>query len=122
MGKHVGSCHCGSVRFEIDAPTDKLIDCNCSICRKKGIVHLPVEEGGFAITSGQDSLAMYAFGTGDASHWFCRHCGIHPFGRPRNNPDRYTVNARCLDDFEAILGAATIVQFDGQNHPKDAEE
>ena len=114
-----GSCHCQRVTFEIDAVIDGLIDCNCSVCRKKGILHIPVNDKYFRLLSGESELGLYRFGSGDASHWFCRHCGIHPFGRPRNDPSRYTVNARCLDDFEQIVESVPRRSFDGRNHPKD---
>ena len=119
MSTYHGSCHCGAVQFEIDTDVSTLIDCDCSICTKKGIVHIAVEDGDLQILSGNENLALYQFGSNDASHWFCRHCGIHTFGRPRNHPERYTVNARCLDDFNALRQKARLRHFDGQNHPKD---
>ena len=33
---HGGGCHCGAVRFEVDAVVDEVISCNCSICQKRG--------------------------------------------------------------------------------------
>ena len=119
MAKYTGSCHCGAVRFQIDAEIDRVIDCNCSICIKKGIVHVPVEDNQFELTMGKDALSLYQFKSGEAKHWFCKHCGIHPFGRPRANPTRYTINARCLDDYETIAESASVVTFNGQQHPKD---
>jgi hypothetical protein len=43
------------------------------------------------------ALTVYTFGTGVAQHTFCSHCGMHAFYVPRSQPDRITVNARCLD-------------------------
>ena len=79
-----GSCHCGAVRFTVEAslPLD-VIECNCSICTKKGILHLIVPDAALAITGGE-ALATYTFGTHTAKHMFCRTCGIHPFYRPRS--------------------------------------
>lgn len=116
-----GGCHCGAVRFELSLaePIAALLNCNCSVCTKKGILHTPVEDDQFSLLSGEDSLLLYQFHSNAARHWFCRRCGIHTHGRPRSAPDRYTVNARCLDDFAAILPVATMRQFDGVNHPKD---
>ena len=37
-----GGCHCGRVRFRIRADLGTIGECNCSICTKKGILHLPV--------------------------------------------------------------------------------
>jgi hypothetical protein len=121
MPTYQGGCHCGAVRFEIVKPVaiDQLVDCNCSICTKKGILHCPVEDDEFRLISGDGAISLYKFGSGDAEHRFCRHCGIHVFGRPRNNPDRHTVNARCLDDFEAVRAVAESAAFNGRGHPKD---
>ena len=32
---HHGSCHCGKVTFEVQAKLDYVVDCNCSLCRRK---------------------------------------------------------------------------------------
>ena len=121
MPTYKGSCHCGDVRFEIvkSKPIELFIDCNCSICTKKGILHCPVQNDELTLTADDGVVALYQFGTGDARHQFCSKCGIHVFGRPRNHPERYTVNARCLDDFGALREMVTMLPFDGHNHPKD---
>ena len=122
MPTYQGGCHCGAVRFELTRDViDRLVDCDCSICTRKGILHCPVDDEGLHVLSGGEALALYQFGSRTAEHRFCRHCGIHVLGRPRMNPGRYTVNARCLDDFAEIVRTAEIVAFDGQNHPRDAE-
>ena len=123
MPTYQGSCHCGAIRFEVikAEPIDRLLDCDCSICTKKGILHCAVEDDELRLIAGEGRLSLYQFGSGDAEHRFCGNCGIHVFGRPRNHPERYTVNARCLDDFEAVRAAVTSVRFDGQSHPKDRD-
>ena len=93
-----GGCHCGRVRFRIRADLGQLGECNCSICTKKGILHLPVLREDFELLSGAEALMTYRFNTGVAEHIFCKFCGIHSYGVPRVRPDRITVNARCLDN------------------------
>jgi hypothetical protein len=80
-----GGCHCGRVRFRITADL-AVIDCNCSICIKKGILHLIVPPERFELISGKDDLTTYEFNTKTAKHTFCKHCGIHPFYVPRSDP------------------------------------
>jgi hypothetical protein len=108
-----GGCHCGRVRFRVMADVASVIDCNCSICTKKGILHLIVPPEQFELLSGKDELATYEFNTRTAKHMFCRHCGIHPFYVPRSDPDKIDVNVRCLDDID--LAAITPRPFDGRN-------
>lgn len=116
-----GGCHCGGLQVRVTkaAPITTLIDCNCSICTKKGVLHAPVEDAELEVTKGAETAVTYRFGSGAAQHNYCPDCGIHVFGRPRNSPDRFSVNARCLDDFRTILASAEVIAFDGQNHPKD---
>jgi hypothetical protein len=108
-----GGCHCGRVRFRVTADLDRVTVCNCSICCKKGFLHLIVPPGQFELVSGKDELTTYTFNTGVAKHTFCKHCGIHAFYVPRSDPDKIDVNARCIDDID--LAALSLKYFDGQN-------
>jgi hypothetical protein len=107
-----GGCHCGRVRFKVTADLDRVTYCNCSICSKKGFLHLIVPPEQFELLSGADDLATYTFNTGVAKHTFCKTCGIHSFYTPRSDPDKIDVNVRCIDDVD--LDALTIKTFDGQ--------
>jgi hypothetical protein len=93
-----GGCHCGALRFRVAVRTHKVLACNCSICSKKGFLHLIVPQGDFELLAGEARLATYEFNTRVAKHHFCTRCGIHPFYRPRSHPEGVSVNARCLDD------------------------
>jgi hypothetical protein len=88
-------------------------ECNCSICTKKGYLHLIVPPERFELLSGGDALVTYEFNTRVAKHYFCRYCGISPFYRPRSDPDKVDVNAGCMDDLD--LRALEVRHFDGQH-------
>jgi hypothetical protein len=108
---HRGGCHCGAVRFEVDAPARVTVsDCNCSICRMSGYLHLIVPASRLRLLQGADSLSEYRFNSGVARHLFCRRCGVKSFYVPRSNPDGYSVNVRCLD--EGTLEAVSVERFD----------
>lgn len=87
-----------------------LLDCNCSICRMAGYLHLIVPAGSFRQLGGAVDLTEYRFNTGVARHLFCRHCGIKPFYVPRSHPDGVSINARCLDD--GVPVDARVIAFD----------
>lgn len=108
---HRGGCHCGAVAFEVDAPARVTVsECNCSICRMSGFLHLIVPRSRFRLLRGADSLVTYTFHTATAQHLFCRRCGIKSFYVPRSNPDGYSVNVRCLE--QQTLEQITIEPFD----------
>jgi hypothetical protein len=120
MPSWTGGCHCGRVRFRVTADLEGITDCNCSVCTKKGFLHLIVPPEQFELLSGADDLATYQFNTGTAKHMFCRHCGIHPFYVPRSDPDKMDVNVRCLDDVD--IAGLTIQPFDGRNWESAIEQ
>ena len=122
MPTYHGSCHCGRIRFEVEADIDRVTVCNCSICAKKGILHHRVSAENFRLVSGQDALGTYQFGTMIAKHHFCTVCGIHTFTRPRAAPNLYTINVRCLDDFDLAKEKVEVIEFDGRNWEKSVDQ
>jgi hypothetical protein len=109
-----GGCHCRRVRFEVDAPAAiDVLDCNCSICRMTGYLHLIVPATRFHLLAGAGDLSEYTFNTGAARHLFCRHCGIKSFYVPRSHPEGIDVNARCLDQNVSL--SMTVTPFDDGN-------
>jgi hypothetical protein len=113
-----GSCHCGAITFEVDAPDDVEVEnCNCSICAMTGFLHLIVPLRNFRLITGEASLTTYTFNTGVAKHTFCKTCGVKPFYTPRSNPDGIDVNLRCLTPQPKNV---RIVNFDGQNWEANA--
>lgn len=112
--RHTGGCHCGRVRFEVEAPVEiEVGECNCSMCAKTAQQHLVVKKEQFRLVTGEDALTEYRFNTGKARHLFCRHCGIKSFYIPRSHPDGVSVNARCLD--EGSFRIAGVRKIDGRN-------
>ncbi len=108
-----GSCHCGRVRFRVTTDLVSVSECNCSICCKKGFLHLMVEPSKFELLQGEANLTTYTFNTGIARHTFCRTCGIHAFYVPRSHPDKIDVHIRCLEGVD--LAQIKITPFDGRN-------
>jgi len=102
MITYTGSCHCGAVSFTFASePITKAIRCNCSICRRRGLI---MSDGWFTpdtmSVAGTDALALYQFGDRDMNHWFCRTCGVYPFADPTAKPGQYRVNLGCVDGID----------------------
>ena len=114
-----GGCHCQAVRYRAKIADDLVAQrCNCSMCAACGFVHLIVPAAHFELLSGHDVLQEYRFNTGVARHLFCGTCGIKAFYVPRSNPDGYSLNLHCVDNY-ADLDIA-IEDFDGQNWEDNA--
>ncbi len=114
---HFGGCHCGRVRFEVQAPARLRVQrCNCSMCQLTGFEHLIVPAADFRLLQGTEVLSDYRFNTGTAHHLFCSVCGIKSYYVPRSNPDGFSVNLRCLD--RSTIVSVEYEDFDGQNWEK----
>ncbi|WP_024519958.1 GFA family protein [Bradyrhizobium sp. Tv2a-2] len=112
--EHRGRCHCGSVRFCVQAPADiSAVSCNCSICQMSGFLHMLVPRDKLRIECGEELLSTYQFNQNIARHTFCQVCGVKPFYRPRSNPSGFSVNVRCLD--ATTIECLRIDEFDGKN-------
>ena len=118
--KHKGSCHCGTVQFELDLP-DGLINvrrCDCSMCRRRGAIAASVPLAGVKILSGEEALTLYQFNTKTAKHYFCSNCGIYTHHQRRSNPTQYGFNVACLEGINPLTIEGIPVN-DGVNHPSD---
>ena len=113
MSPYFGACHCGAVRFRIDAEPTELTVCDCSLCAKKNAVMTQVHESALTILAGEEALTEYRWNTGVARHFFCSTCGIYPFHRKRSVPDSYGVNVACLEGFDAA--AVPLRKADGRS-------
>ncbi len=111
--KASGGCHCGAVRFDAELPEPPVpaLECNCSVCRMTGFLHLDVPHEKFELVTGRDALVSYRFGTGVAEHLFCRYCGGKSFYQPRSHPGSWSVNAYCLDESVEL----EVDAFDGRD-------
>ena len=114
-----GGCHCGAVRYRVTVRSHEAVECNCSVCAKKGYLHLIVAEEDFELLRGADAITTYTFGTHTAKHHFCNRCGVHSYYRPRSHPERVDVNIRCLDGVEP--SDFSYYSFDGQSWEDSVE-
>ena len=110
-----GSCHCGRIAFEVDGDLTQVVDCNCSICSRKGWLLWFVPEDKFRLLTPRDDLATYAFGKKAILHRFCPTCGIHPFGERADPADHHmiAVNVRCLEGVD--LSILPVIPYDGRS-------
>src|SRR6185437_10596849 len=115
MTKYTGGCHCGAVTYEVETELDKVMECNCSHCSKKGFLLHFVPATQFALLSGEDNLTEYRFNKKKIAHLFCKTCGVESFARGQRPDGTATVmiNVRCLDGVDPHT--LTITQVNGKD-------
>ena len=111
MSLYRGSCHCNTVKFEIqtDEPLDPYFRCNCSLCSRKGAVMGQAPRASLQVTQGQDDLSVYRWNTQEAEHFFCKHCGIYTHHVMRGATDYVGVNMACVQGVDVFALAEVVV-------------
>jgi hypothetical protein len=115
MKTHLGSCHCGRIRFEVDGLIDSALSCNCSICQRKGSLLWFVPRASMRLTTPEGDTARYTFNKHVIQHVFCPTCGIHPYGEgkaPDGSP-MAAINIRCIEGID--LGSVPVHHYDGRS-------
>ena len=115
-------CHCGAVEIQVNfkEEIDKLMRCNCSICKRKGTMVATIDKKDLKIVKGEDKIKIYQFNTKVAKHHFCSECGVQTHNLRRSDPTTYGINIGCMDEIDVneLFRLKTFIS-DGQNHIKD---
>ena len=110
--KYTGSCHCGSIKFEIDSDLEKIVQCNCSMCIKRNAKMIMIPKENFKLLEGSENLSLYQFNTEIAKHFFCKKCGIYTHHNRKSDPNGMGINLGCILGVDPI--EFDVIQFDGK--------
>ena len=111
---HHGSCHCGRVAFDLEGEVKDVIDCNCSMCRRRGSLLAFFPREALTLTTKDGDYGTYRFNKEHIAHHFCLTCGIAPFSEathPKTGMPMAAVNVRCLPDID--LETLDVQKVDG---------
>lgn len=111
-----GGCHCGNVRFRVQADLSTVYACNCSMCSRMGWRLTFVPEAAFELLKGEGALKDYQFNKMHIHHLFCSTCGIRSYGhgKGKDGSEMYSVNVRCLDEVGETADELPVQRFDGK--------
>ncbi len=112
---HQGSCHCGAIRFSAEGQIGQVIECNCSMCSRKGSLLWFVPRDQFTLETPEKDVSTYLFNKHVIAHKFCAKCGIGPYalGTDPTGNEMAAINVRCLEGVD--LGTLKRVPFDGRS-------
>jgi hypothetical protein len=113
--KYEGSCHCGRIAYEVEGTIESLMECNCSICSRRGHLLWFVPRDLVKLKTPESDMSTYTFNKHVIKHNFCPECGCAPLGfgtDPKGNR-MAAINARCIQDLD--FSQFKIVHFDGRS-------
>jgi hypothetical protein len=112
---HEGSCHCGKIAFAVEGGIDSVVQCNCSLCSRRGYLLWFVPRSPLRLAMPETALATYTLNRHRIKHHFCPACGCAPFGAGADSKgaDMAAVNVRCLASVEPA--ALEIKPFKGRS-------
>jgi hypothetical protein len=110
------SCHCGKIAIETEGDIEQAVQCNCSICSKKGYLLWFVPRANMRLLTPESDIATYTFNKHNIQHHFCPTCGCAPFseGTGPTGEAMAAINVRCLDD-HVDLSTLKIIPYDGRS-------
>ena len=112
------SCHCGAVKVEVPRKPRTITNCNCSICRRYGVLWAYYKDAQVKLSAAPGATDEYAWGRKSQNFIRCKTCGcIMQWRKLVVGPKTWTgVNAR---NFEPeSIGAAKILLLDGADSRK----
>jgi hypothetical protein len=113
--QYSGSCHCGRIAFDVDAEIGQAVECNCSLCSRRGhlLAFVPARQVAFRTPEGD--MSTYTFNRHRIRHHFCPTCGVAPLARASDSDGNpvVAVNVRCLEGLD--LAALEVRHFDGRS-------
>lgn len=110
------SCHCGGIALTVDEDPTEAIECNCSMCRRRGSILAATTGEKIRLETPREAMATYTFNKHVIRHHFCPMCGCAPFAEGEVNGQAMAMmNLRCAEDFD--LSKLKIIPFDGASRP-----
>ncbi len=114
-----GSCHCGAVHWTFEGTPDGATVCNCTICRRYGVLWAyDFENEGIRV---EGPTTVYARGEKQIGFHFCPTCGCLAYWRAveagKDGRRRIAVNLRLAEP--DVVAAIPIDRFDGLGTFKD---
>jgi hypothetical protein len=90
------TCHCGDVQVEVPRRPPSLTDCNCSICRRYGVLWAYYKEAEVHIHAKRGCTQKYSWGDKSLNFVRCGACGCVMYWKSikRGQDNRMGVNAR----------------------------
>ena len=113
--KYQGSCHCGKIAYEVEGEIDALMECNCSICSKRGNLLWFVPRAAVRLKNPESGMSTCQFNKKMIKHHFCPECGCAPlgFGSDGKGNEMAAINARCINNID--LSQFKINFYDGRS-------
>lgn len=106
------SCHCGAVGLEADTPPAEVTECNCSICRRYGVLWAYYRPGQVRLVRPDAPTDTYMWDDRSIAFHRCRACGcVTHWSSVDPARDRMGVNARLMEP--GVVAGARVRHLDG---------
>ena len=96
---NTAACHCGAVIMQLSKKPSEIFECNCSICRRLGVLwaYYPCDEVLFK--KGTGATNIYVWNKKLLEFHSCSECGCttHWVATDPNFREKMGVNARLID-------------------------
>lgn len=108
-----GNCHCGAVSFTFKGHPERLVSCNCSICRRLRPLLAHGTDNNISIHAAPEATLAYVQGDKSLAYHTCKTCGCttHWDSVDHESPRNMAVNMALADPMD--IADIPIRHFDG---------
>ena len=108
----LATCHCGSVALSLAVWPTQVTECNCSLCRRTGVIWAYCATSEVTLSPGQPPTDTYAWNGRHVDFHRCSDCGCVTHWVPRDpGRDKRGINARLL--LPEVLSSMKVRHLDG---------
>jgi hypothetical protein len=96
------TCHCGTVSIRVSKKPSKVFECNCSICRRLGVLWAYYHCDDVVFERGEGTTRSYSWNNRVLEFHTCSVCGCttHWIATDRTFRERMGINARLIDGLD----------------------
>lgn len=111
------TCHCGLVAITLATPPTVVVECNCSLCRRYGVLWVYYDLAELSGMPAAGETNGYAWNGRHVDFHRCRNCGCVTHWAPRSKARKTRgINARLLPP--DLIAAARLRHKDGAGSGK----
>lgn len=110
---NTAACHCGAVVLRLARKPSEVFECNCSICRKLGVLWAYFHCDEVTIENGADTTNVYVWNRKMLGFHSCARCGCttHWAATDSSFREKMGVNARLIEGLSPANTAVRHVDY-----------
>jgi hypothetical protein len=107
------TCHCGAVKVEVPRRPRGLTNCNCSMCRRYGVLWAYYKDSEVSLIAPEGATDSYSWGQNTQKFIRCKSCGCVMQWKKHSQDEKTWTGVNARNFAPEVLGNVRIRLLDG---------